>query len=160
MATQTLLEFVRPVLNGSRRDLCLAAMYYLRAEHGAEQCTASELKAALLAARIPKAKTFNVADVLGKAGDLVSTHQQNASKANLWHLTESGDRQVREKLGIVADRAEIEIKNDISVMNALVASEQRLGAELPRGVRAGIRRGRAAGFGGVLVVRSHPASAR
>jgi hypothetical protein len=122
MATQTLLEFVRPVLNGSRRDLCLAAMYYLRAEHGAEQCTASELKAALLAARIPKAKTFNVADVLGKAGDLVSTHQQNASKANLWHLTESGDRQVREKLGIVADRPEIEIKNDISVMNALVAS--------------------------------------
>ncbi len=122
MATQTLLEFVRPLLKGSRRELCLAAMFYLLHENGTEQCAASELKAALMAARIPKAKTFNVADALGKAGDLVSTHEKNVSKANLWHLTESGDRQVRKKLAIAADAAEIEIKNDISVMDTLVAS--------------------------------------
>ncbi len=75
-----------------------------------------------MSARIPKAKTFNVADVLGKAGHLVSTDEQNASKANLWHLTESGDHRVRETLGIADDATEIEIKNDISVMDVLVAS--------------------------------------
>ena len=119
MAAQALLEFVRPVLSGSRRDVCLAAMYYLRDEKAIEECTAAELKAALMAARIPKAKTFNVADVLGKAGHLVSAHKY-ASTASLWQLTESGDRQVREKLGIVGDATEIEIKNDISVMGSLV----------------------------------------
>jgi hypothetical protein len=120
VAAQTLLEFVRPILSGSRRDLCLAAIYYLRDEKAVEQCSSAELKAALTAARIPKAKTFNVPDVLGKAGHFVSAHK-NASKANLWQLTESGDRQVREKLGIAQGASEIERKNDISVMDALLA---------------------------------------
>ena len=120
MAVETLLEFVRPVLGSSRRDLCLAAMYYLRDEKAIEQCSSAELKAALMAARVPKAKTINVPDVLGKAGHFVSAHK-NVSKVNLWQLTESGDRYVREKLNLTQEATEIEIENDISVMNALLA---------------------------------------
>lgn len=117
----TLLEFLSPVLGGARRDICLAGMFYLSEEKGSAVCTASELKAALVAARVPKAKTFNVADILGRAGHLVSTDQKNSSKVNLWHLTESGDQHVRTRLGITADAAQIQIKNDISTMEALVA---------------------------------------
>src|SRR5438270_13667488 len=102
MAARTLLEFVRPVLDGSQRDICLAAMYYLRDEKGIAKSSASGLRVALVSARIPKAKKFNVADVLGKAGHLVSTDDQNASKSNLWQLTESGDQHVRKALGIAS----------------------------------------------------------
>ncbi|MGW6200753.1 hypothetical protein ACWF0M_31720 [Kribbella sp. NPDC055110] len=121
MAAQTLLEFVHPVLGGGRRDVCLAAMYYLRTKTGVERCTAAQLKAALVAARVPKAKAFNVADILGKSGHFVSTIEKNAAKVNLWHLTESGVEHVRIALG-TEDFAEIEIKNDISMMDSVVAS--------------------------------------
>jgi len=93
-------------------------MYYLREEMDVEQCSSGELKAAIVAARVPRARTFNVPDVLSKSGHLVSA-DKNASKVNLWRLTESGDRQVQENLGIVQDA--IEIKNEISVMDALMA---------------------------------------
>ncbi|TCC52137.1 hypothetical protein E0H73_40075 [Kribbella pittospori] len=95
-------------------------MYYLKIEQDTDQCTATELKAALVAARVPKAKTLNVADVLGKSGHFVSTSEKTLTKVNLWHLTESGIAHVRIVLG-VEDVTEIEVKNDISVIHSVVA---------------------------------------
>jgi hypothetical protein len=122
VAPQTLLEFIQPVKSGSQRDLCLVAMYYLRHEKATNQCTASDLKAALVAARIPGAKNFSVTSILAQAGHLVSTSEKDAFKANLWHLTDSGEAHVRAKLGIVVAAGEVEIKNDLAVMDSLVAS--------------------------------------
>lgn len=96
-------------------------MYYLQTKKDVRRCTAAELKAALIAARVPKAKVFNVADILGKSGHFVSASEKNPAKVNLWQLTDSGIERVRVALG-AADDAEVEVKNDISVMDSVVAN--------------------------------------
>lgn len=109
--------------------MCLAAMYYLGKEKESEQWTASELKAELVSARVPKATTFNVADVLGKAGHLVATAGLKAN-GNLWRLTESGDAHVKARLGIEVDAREIEIRNDAATLELLIG---RVADEVVRG---------------------------
>jgi hypothetical protein len=120
VVSQSLLEFVRPVLKGTRRDICLATLYHVHYARSVECCTASELKAVLVEARIPKARSFNVGDVLGKSGHLASASRPSGAKANLWRLTKSGEIHVRTTLTIESTAAEIEVKNDISVMDSVI----------------------------------------
>lgn len=74
----TLLERLTPVLRESRRVLCLAALLFVT-EDRQQGVTAPELKQALIDARVPGAKKFNVSDVLGKAGNLVSAESGGRS---------------------------------------------------------------------------------
>lgn len=113
----TLLEFLEPVLRGSRREICLATMSYIAARN-APAVTAADLKAALLTARVPKARQYNVSDVLGKAGGLVSADHHG--KTMVWSLTSSGEQYVAEALGL--DTVEPEIKNSIDGLTKLLTT--------------------------------------
>lgn len=95
------------------------AMYYLREFKGVEQCTSTELKSALVAARVPKAKTFNVSDVLGKASTRVSSDTKSPSGAHLWKLTGSGSDRVKVLIGLDDEAVDVEFKNDITSMQSL-----------------------------------------
>jgi hypothetical protein len=116
---ETLLEYVAPVRGGTRRDLCLAAMKYLSKVDGSG-ITAPELKAALVAARVPKAKQFNVADVLGKSADLVEVNREG--KMNEWKLTESGEKYVCDLLGLETGSVQPEVQNSVAGLVKLLDS--------------------------------------
>ena len=75
----------------SRRDVCLAAMLYLQRAPGG--ITVAGLKQELVRARVPQAKQFNVADVLGRSGALVEVVEPG-SRPNRWALTASGEAHV------------------------------------------------------------------
>jgi hypothetical protein len=119
VAKQTLLEYLSPVLSGSRRAVCLAALKWLKEEEDKEAATASEIKDWLVRSRVPKAKVFNVADVLGKSGHLVTTSRQNVSNANLWSLTTSGEAWVDKQLGI--EPTPIVVVNSVSGLSTVLA---------------------------------------
>lgn len=113
----TLLEFLEPVLRGSRREICLATIYYIAARNS-PAVTASDLKAALQNARVPKARLYNVSDVLGKAGGLVSADRDGQTM--VWSLTSSGKQFVVGTLGL--DSVEPEIKNSIDGLTKLLTT--------------------------------------
>lgn len=113
----TLLEFLEPVLRGSRRQICLATMSY-QAARNAPAVTAAELKEALVAARVPRARQYNVPDVLGKAGRLVSADHHGRNK--VWSLTSSGEQFVATALGV--DTLEPEIKNSVDGLTKLLTT--------------------------------------
>jgi hypothetical protein len=79
------------------------------AEAGEVGVTAPRLKAALVEARFPKAKQFNVADVLARSGELVAVHRDGG--LNIWSLTGTGESHVSEILGL--DLIQPEVKNTI-----------------------------------------------
>lgn len=120
MPTQTLLEYLRPVRAGSRRAVCLAALKWLQDEDGRESASATEVKNALISARVPKAKTFNVADVMGKAGHLVTSPGRSESKAIMWSLTTSGYEWVNEQLG--PEAAPAAVVNSVSGLTTLASN--------------------------------------
>lgn len=124
MSGPTLLEYLSPVLKGTRRDIVLAAMLYLR--DGREGLTVSELKQELVSARVPKAKQFNVADVLGKAGAAVRAERDGG--ANRWFLTGTGEDAVAELLGLHAPQPEA-----VNATDGLTALVQRVGDEVIKG---------------------------
>lgn len=124
MTQPTLLEFLSPVLTGSRRDICLAAMLYLK--HASDGITAFELKQALITARVPKAKQMNVADVLGKAGALVKV--ESGTRPNRWALTASGESYVADMLGLHAPKPET-----VNAAGGLTALLGRIGDEVIEG---------------------------
>lgn len=115
MTEQTLLEFLGPVRKGTQKDICLCAMHYLAAR-GQGRCTAAELKASLVKARVPKAKQLNVAAVLARAGELVAA--EHDGRANTWALTSSGEAYVANALGL--NEAEPEVKNTTDRLSTLL----------------------------------------
>lgn len=124
MSEPTLLEYLAPVLKGARRDICLSAMLFLkRAPTG---ITATELKQELIRARVPKAKQFNVADVLGRSGALVKA--EHDGKANRWSLTDSGETHVANLLGLHATAPEA-----VNATDGLTALAARIGDEVIKG---------------------------
>ena len=98
-------------------------MYFLSYPEG---ITAAELKAELVRARVPKAKQFNVADVLGKSGPLVKASHDG--KANRWSLTGSGQTHVTEALGLQGPHPEV-----VNAADGLAALTQSLGDDVARG---------------------------
>lgn len=123
VAAQTLLEYLKPVLSGSRRAVCLATLKWLEEEDGRESASATEIKNALIKARVPKAKTFNVADVMGKAGHYVTSPGRNESKANLWALTTSGEEWVNQKLGIEAAPVIVHSLSGLAAVGSKITDE-------------------------------------
>jgi hypothetical protein len=115
----TLVEFLHPLKSGKQRDVVLAAMYYFKRYKDKPQMTAAEVKSALVAAKIPKAKTWNVNDVLGKSAPFV--HAPGADGGVfLFELTDTGERAVRDQLGLPT--AEPEVEHDVGALQHLAAS--------------------------------------
>ena len=102
----TLLERLTPLLKESRRTVCLVSLYYLTKDPSTS-VTASALKQELIDARVPNAKKFNVADVLGKAGELASA--TSGGSQLIWTLTGSGRDYVASFIEI--DDESVGVKN-------------------------------------------------
>lgn len=116
MAETTLLEFLAPVRQSSRRNVCLAAMRF-NVLNGTPTTTASELKIQLISARFPNAKKFNVADVLSSAGELVSASKSGRSFN--WSLTTSGVSYTTKLLGL--ELSQPEIVNSVNTLSDLLS---------------------------------------
>jgi hypothetical protein len=113
----TLVEFLHPLKGSSNRDLCLASMYFHQRYDGVDEVTIEAVRALLKKARVPKAATMNIADVLSKSAPLVdATGKQGRSI--LWRLTNSGQERVRKLLEL--PEHDIEVENDVASLQALV----------------------------------------
>jgi hypothetical protein len=113
----TLVEFLSPLAKAKNQDRVLATLYYLERYSGKANSTVDEIRGALKLARVPRAATINVADVLNKSGRNVDTGGADGRKL-LWQLTDSGRENVRSLLGLPA--ADVEIEHDVGTLQAIV----------------------------------------
>jgi hypothetical protein len=103
----TLVEFLASIRDGSHRDRCLTILYFKEHYEHIEALTSDQISKALVNARVPKAKSINVADVLNKSGASVDSAGFSGN-ARLWRLTPSGEARVREILGLSESIPEVE----------------------------------------------------
>lgn len=116
----TLVEFLAPLKNSrSNRNKCLAVLYYEERYGGMPAMTVAAIGAALVRARLPKAAKINVADVVAKAGEYVDTPGIDDRGRRLWKLTDTGERFVRDLLGL--PETETEVEHDVTALSALAA---------------------------------------
>lgn len=113
----TLMEFLHPLKGGSNRDICLAALYYHQRYEGVAEATVDGLRALLKRARVPRAATMNVAQVLSVSAPYVHSPGMQGKKF-LWAITASGQDRVRQLLNLPASDPEVE--NDVSALEALI----------------------------------------
>ncbi len=103
----TLVEFVAPLKDAPHRDKCVAVLYFKRRYENVDALTAEQIGKALVHARVPKARSMNVADVLNKSGEMVDSPGASG-KARLWRLTPTGEAHVRRILKLPESQPEIE----------------------------------------------------
>lgn len=113
------MEFLHPLKGGSLRDMCLAAMYYHQRYESVSEVTVDGLRALLKRARVPRAASINVAQVLSAAAPYVHSPGKQGSKF-LWEITASGQERIRELLNLPASDPEVE--NDVSTLETLIGT--------------------------------------
>lgn len=114
----TLVEFLAPLKSASHRERVLAVMYYRHRYDGIDSLSAEQIKDGLERARAPNWRGVNASDVLAKSGELVDATGRHGA-ALLWKLTQSGEKHVREKLGLPA--ADPEVEHDVGSLEAIAA---------------------------------------
>jgi hypothetical protein len=114
----TLVEFIAPIKGGTNRALVLAAMYFIQRYDKVEAMRAEDIRTALTNARVPRARTMNVPDVLNKSGHFVDSPGSDGVR-RLWRLTSSGEAEIRTLLGL--PDAEPEIEHDVSTLTSIAA---------------------------------------
>lgn len=123
----TLIEFLHPIKSGRQRDIVLATLYYLSRYQSEAAVTVERIRTALKQARVPKAKTMNIAAILAGSGHLVDSPGSDGSRL-LWSLTPPGEGEVRKLLPLPA--AEPELEHDVASLTTLA---ERLADETVRG---------------------------
>lgn len=113
----TIVEFLHPLKDNPIRDICLAALYFAQRYENTPALTVESLRAVLRRARIPKASTLNLADVLSKSAPFVDTGGKDGHRF-LWALTTTGQQYVRTLVKLPAPEAEIE--NDVTALTQLL----------------------------------------
>lgn len=113
----TLVEFLHPLKGSGNRDLCLAAMYFHQRYEGIEELTIEGLRALLKKARVPKAVTMNIADVLSKSAPMVEVAGKQGNRL-LWRLTTTGQERIRSLLKL--PEHDVEVENDVVALQSLV----------------------------------------
>jgi hypothetical protein len=103
----TLVEFLAPLKHSQYRDQCAAVLYFRTRYEAADALTVEEIGKALVRARLPKARSINVADVLNKSGEMVESPGVRG-KARLWRLTTTGEAHVRKILSLPESQPEME----------------------------------------------------
>jgi hypothetical protein len=123
----SLPEFLAPARKGSQRLKCLAVLYYFRDFESTPAMTAPDVKAALVRARVPQAKNFNVGQVLSRAGASVDSAGVNESGVKLWHLTGTGTKSVQDSLGL-----DVTPMNEVAEVTDLEVAAKGIGDNLAR----------------------------
>ncbi|WP_136519704.1 hypothetical protein [Cellulomonas telluris] len=103
----TLVEFLQPLKAGQQRDKCLAVLYYYHAYKSVDAMTVGDIRNALVSARLPNAKSMNVAQVMADAGALVDASDLDQKGRRRWHLTMTGIAAVRDRLNLPVEVPEI-----------------------------------------------------
>lgn len=116
----TLVEFLYPLKGGKQRDLVLATMYFLKRYKDRTQVTSPEVRTALAATKLPKTKAINVNDVINRSAVHVQSEGAKENGAMLFALTETGEKYVRDLLGLPS--AEPEIEHDVAALTGLTNS--------------------------------------
>jgi hypothetical protein len=93
----TLVEFLAPVRNGGQSNVAVATLYYLIEYSGRDTATATDVKTAMVRARIPKAGSWNVRRALAHAKENVDRAGSN------WSLTDTGKGYVKKLLALPDD---------------------------------------------------------
>jgi hypothetical protein len=93
-------------------------MYYLTCYKGAKSVTASGIRSALVNAKVPKASSVNLSDVLAKLGPLGECIGRDGREYN-WKLTDSGLRNVRSLLGIENEDVEADVSKLSTLINGM-----------------------------------------
>lgn len=114
----TLVEFLAPLKEAPYRDKCVAVLYFKQRYENANALTAEQIGKALVHARVPKAASINVADILNKSGEMVDSPGASG-KARLWHLTPTGEAHVRKILKLPESQPEME--HSVTSLEALAA---------------------------------------
>jgi len=114
----TLAEFLGPIGAAGQREKCLAVLYYHQRYLSKDSLMVEEIRQELIRARVPKASTINVADVLSKSGAMVDSPGVSGNR-RLWQLTTSGEKHIRAALNLPAPGPEIE--HDVATLEALAA---------------------------------------
>lgn len=112
----TLAELLAPLASAPQREKCLAVLYYHLRYLDKCSLTVEQIREELMRARVPKASSINVADVLNKSGALVDSAGVIENR-RLWQLTSSGESQIRAALNLPA--AEPEIEHDVATLEVL-----------------------------------------
>jgi hypothetical protein len=108
----SLVEFLHAIKARGYRPRVLAVLYYHEHYLETPSMTTSQIRTALVRARVPRAKEINVARVLSDAGALVDTAGKAERGFNLWHLTGTGAKYVRETVGLPEE--EFEVATDVT----------------------------------------------
>jgi hypothetical protein len=114
----TLVEFLAPLKKLSAGRKVLAVLYYKKRYEDVDAMTVEQVRSALVAARVPKAKTMNVADLLSKSGASVDSPRAERGR-RLWAITDTGEREVRRFLDL--PEAEPEVDADVASLTKVIA---------------------------------------
>src|SRR4051812_48882238 len=112
----TLVEFLYPLKGGKHRDLVMATMYFLKRYQGRDPVTAPEVRTAMLATKLVP-KTINVNQVINGSAPFVHSPGGKENGALLFALTDTGDKYVRELIGLPS--AEPEVEHDVTTLTGL-----------------------------------------
>jgi hypothetical protein len=113
----TIVEFLYPLKELSLRDICLAAFYYVQRYEKTESLTVEKLRVVIRKAKIPRAASLNLADVLSKSAPYVDTIGKEGHRF-LWALTSTGQKHVRTLVNLPV--VEVEIENDVTSLRQLL----------------------------------------
>ena len=117
----TLVEFLSPLKSAAAWKKILALLYFKKRYEDVDGMTVEQIRTALSTARVPKAKSMNVADVLAKSGEYVDSPRAEGGK-RLWSITDTGEKEIRRLLTLPGAEAEIEV--DVATLTK-VASKVR-----------------------------------
>lgn len=127
--TETLVEFLAPLAESGHRDRCLATLYHMERFEGAtDGVPVGEIRERLVRARAPGARTVNVPRELSSAGHYAHIVGKGKGNVNLWQLTNSGRKYVRELLALSEESSGVE--QDVT---ELVKLATRISDEVVRG---------------------------
>ncbi|MCY1717974.1 hypothetical protein OVA26_13605 [Microbacterium sp. SL62] len=103
-----LVEFLSTSGAKTWRERALVVLYWHAHFKDERALSSAQIKASMQAARVPKARQANVADVMNKAGALVDAAALGPSGERLWALTPTGQTAVRAMAGLPETQPEIE----------------------------------------------------
>jgi hypothetical protein len=122
----TLVEFLSPLKKAAAWKKVLGVLYYKKRYEETDAMTVEQIRASLQVARVPKSKAMNIANVLARSGEYVDSPRAEGGR-RLWSLTDTGERVVRDILGLPG--AQPEIEHDVATLTRLVAKVRDAGAK-------------------------------
>jgi len=107
------VEFIAPVKKSTQANKCLCALYYLKHNLQIEVASIAQIRNLLHRGRVVSRGNINYTRALGSLAEKVD------SPANgLWQITPSGERVIRDLLGLT--EGEMETENDTTLLERLI----------------------------------------